>query len=110
MFRLHLFFYKQPVNKKLSLEWQIAKQFSGLNFFSLSNNKNYGLKMSGVFYCNKHNAVEFIILLKGNLPQKMYSEGNILLRNDLSFIFEFQLAPFAFSLILGDPFMVSPFP
>ena len=110
MFRLHLFFYKQPVNKKLSLEWQIAKQFSGLNFFSLSNNKNYGLKMSGVFYCNKHNAVEFIILLKGNLLQKMYSEGNILLRNDLSFIFEFQLAPFAFSLILGDPFMVSPFP
>ena len=26
----------------------------------------------------------------------------------LSYIFEFQLVPFAFSLILGDPFMVSP--
>ena len=28
-------------------------------------------------------------------------------RNDRSFIFESQLVPFAFSLILGDPFMVS---
>ena len=31
---------------------------------------------------------------------------NILPRNYLSYIFEFQLVPFVFSLILGDPFMV----
>ena len=30
------------------------------------------------------------------------------LAKKLSFIFEFQLAPFTFNLILGDPFMVSP--
>ena len=43
------FFYKQPVFKQLALGWQIAKQLSGLNPFSLSNNKNYRLKKSGVF-------------------------------------------------------------
>ena len=58
MFRLHLFFYKQRVYKRLALRCQIAKQLSGLNLFSLSNNKIYRLKTSGVFYCNKHNAVE----------------------------------------------------
>ena len=31
---------------------------------------------------------------------------NISPRNYLSYIFEFQLVPLAFSLILGDPFMV----
>ena len=61
------FFYKQPAYKKLALGWQIAKKFSRLNHFLLSNNKNYRLKTSGVFYCNKHNVVEFIMLLKGNL-------------------------------------------
>ena len=35
------FFYKQPVYKQLTLGWQITKQLSGLNPFSLSNNKNY---------------------------------------------------------------------
>ena len=54
--------------------------------------------------------LEFIMLLKGNLPPKINSYGNILSRNYLSYIFEFQLVPFAFSLILGDPFMVSPPP
>ena len=44
-----IFFYKQPVFKQLALGWQIAKQLSGLNPFSLSNNKNYRLKKSGVF-------------------------------------------------------------
>ena len=73
MFRLHLFFCKQPVYKKLALRWQIAKQILGLNLFSLNNNENYGLKTGGVFYCNKHNAIEFIMLLKGNLPLKIYS-------------------------------------
>ena len=34
MFRLHLLFYEQPVYKKLAFGWQIAKQFSGLNFFA----------------------------------------------------------------------------
>ena len=39
------FFYNQ-----LALRWQFAKQVSGLNYFSLSNNKNYRLKKSGVFH------------------------------------------------------------
>ena len=34
------FFYKQPVYKQLALAWKIAKQLSGLNPVSLSNN-NY---------------------------------------------------------------------
>ena len=34
-----LFFCKQAVYKQLSLGWQIAKQLSGLNPLSLSNNK-----------------------------------------------------------------------
>ena len=46
------------------------------------------------------------MLLKGNLSPKMYRLYNILPRNYLSYIFEFQLNPFAFSFILGDPFMV----
>ena len=41
--------YMQPVYKQLALKWQIAKQLSGFNPFSLSNNKNYRLKKSGVF-------------------------------------------------------------
>ena len=52
--------------------------------------------------------LEFIILLKRNLPRKMYSYENILPRNYLSYIFEFQLFPFPFSLISGDSLMVSP--
>ena len=44
-----IFLYKQSVYKQLALGWQIAKQLSGLNPFSLSNNKNYRLKKSGVF-------------------------------------------------------------
>ena len=43
---LHLVLYKQPVYKQLSLAWQIAKQLSGLNLLSLSNNKNYSLKVT----------------------------------------------------------------
>ena len=43
---VYLGFYKQPVNKQLALAWQIAKQFSGLNPLSLSNNKNYTLKVT----------------------------------------------------------------
>ena len=45
---LHLVFYKQPVYKQLALAWQIAKQLSGLNPLSLSNNKNYSLKVTSV--------------------------------------------------------------
>ena len=41
--------YKQPVYEQLALGWQIAKELSGLNPLSLSNNKNYRLKESGVF-------------------------------------------------------------
>ena len=43
------FFHKQPVYKQLALAWQIAKQLSGRNAFSLSNNKSYSLKKNGVF-------------------------------------------------------------
>ena len=43
---LHLAFYKQPVDKQLALAWQITKQLSGLNPLSLSNNKNYSLKVT----------------------------------------------------------------
>ena len=46
--------------------------------------------------------LEFIMLLKGNIYLK-YSPS-------LSYIFEFQLFSFAFSLILGDPSMMSPTP
>ena len=37
---LHLGLHKQLVDKQLALAWQIAKQLSGFNPFSLSNNKN----------------------------------------------------------------------
>ena len=43
---LHIVFYKQPVYKQLALAWQIAKKLSGLNPLSLSNNKNYSLKVT----------------------------------------------------------------
>ena len=52
VFRMYIyihFFYKQPVYKQLVLGWQIAKQLSGLNPLSLSNNKNCRLKKNGVF-------------------------------------------------------------
>ena len=39
-------FYKQLVYKQLALGWQIAKQLSGLNPLSLSNNINYKLKVT----------------------------------------------------------------
>ena len=51
--------------------------------------------------------LEFIMLLKKDLPPKMYSYGNILPRNYLSYIFEFQLVPFAFNLISGDSLFMS---
>ena len=44
-----VFFYKQPVFKQLALGRQIAKQLSGLNPFSISNNKNCRVKKSEVF-------------------------------------------------------------
>ena len=44
-----IFLYKQSVYKQLALGCQIAKQLSGLNPFSLSNNKKYRLRKSGVF-------------------------------------------------------------
>ena len=48
-FKVHLFFYNQPVYKQLALAWQIVKQLSGFNPISLGNNKNYRLKKSGIF-------------------------------------------------------------
>ena len=46
---LNLVFYKPSVYKQLALAWKIAKQLSGLNPLSLSNNKNYSLKKNSVF-------------------------------------------------------------
>ena len=43
---LHLVFFKQSVYKQLPLAWQITKQLSGLNPYSLINNKNYSLKVT----------------------------------------------------------------
>ena len=40
---LHLAFHKEAVYKQIALACQIAKQLSGLNPLSLSNNKNYSL-------------------------------------------------------------------
>ena len=71
-----LFFYKQPVYKQPSLEWQIAKQLSGLTLLSLSNNKNYRLKKSGVFLCdNRKKAVKLLKCTKIQLSQKHYWEN-----------------------------------
>ena len=50
MFKVHLFFYKEPVYNQLSLGWEIAKQLSELNPLLISNNKNYSLKKSGEFF------------------------------------------------------------
>ena len=47
--QLHLFCKKRQVYKQLALGWQIAKQLSGLNPLSISNNKNYRLKESRGF-------------------------------------------------------------
>ena len=46
---IHLGFFKQLVYKQLALKWKIAKQLSGLNPLSLSNNKNYKLNKREVF-------------------------------------------------------------
>ena len=49
------FFNKQPGYRQIALKWQIAKQLSGLNSLSVSNNKNCRLKKSRVFpLCNKY--------------------------------------------------------
>ena len=50
------------------------------------------------------------MLLKGNIPLKINSYGKIMPRNYISYIFDFQIVPFALSLILGEPFMVSLLP
>ena len=46
---VHLLFYKQPVYKQLTLRWRNAKQLSGFNPLSPSNNKIYILKRTEVF-------------------------------------------------------------
>ena len=60
------FFYKEPVYKQLALAWQIAKQLSGLNPLSLSNNENYTLKKNEVFLCNKRK-IAFKPIIRQNL-------------------------------------------
>ena len=52
-------------------------------------------------------------MLKGQpyrSPHPKYVQLGQYLHKKLSFIYEFQVVIFAFSLILGDPFMVSPSP
>ena len=44
-----IFFYKQPIYKQLTLVWQIAKQLSGFNPLSPSNNKNYRFRKRRFF-------------------------------------------------------------
>ena len=46
--RYSYLFYKQSVYKQLALGCQIAKQLSGLNPFSQSNNKDHSLRNSEV--------------------------------------------------------------
>ena len=48
-----IFCFNQPVYKQLALGQQITKELSELNPPSQSNNKNYRLKISGVFPRNK---------------------------------------------------------
>ena len=48
-----IFLNKKPVYKQLALGWQIAKQLSGLKPLSLSHSKNYRLKKTDFFLCNK---------------------------------------------------------
>ena len=43
-------FYIAPVYKQVALAWKIAKQLSGLNLLSLSNNKNYRLKRNSFLF------------------------------------------------------------
>ena len=43
------FFYRKLVYKQLALGWQIAKELSGLNILSLSNNENHRVNGSGIF-------------------------------------------------------------
>ena len=52
-----IFFDKQPDYKQRALEQQIAHQLSRLNPFSLSHNKKYRLRKSGVFLFNKRKIV-----------------------------------------------------
>ena len=80
-------------------------------------NGNKFLQINNLSFCltieHLHNAVlylELIMLLKGNFLPKMHTDENILRRNYLSYIFEFQLVPFAFSPILEDPLKLPPLP
>ena len=45
---------KQTVYKQLALEWQTAKQLSGINSLSLSNNKNLQIKEKWNFFFVKN--------------------------------------------------------
>ena len=64
-------FYKQLVYKQLALEEQIAQQLSGLNLFSLSNNKKYRVKVE-FFLCNKRNiAVKWTIHKNSAFPKAL---------------------------------------
>ena len=60
------FVYKQLFYKQQAFGWQIAKQLSVLNLFSLSNNKDYRLKE--FFICNKH-----IIVVKPAIQTLQFS-------------------------------------
>ena len=72
---MHLFFYKQQIFKLLALRCQIAKQLSGLNPLSLSNNKIYRLKKSGILPCDKRKIAVKPTIHQMQLPQKHYWEN-----------------------------------
>ena len=72
------FFNKISVYKQLAFGWQIAKELSGLNRFSLSNNKNYRLKKSGFFFVCNRRKVKYLLnrqYTKIPLPQEHYWEN-----------------------------------
>ena len=64
------FFNEQPVYKQVALGWQIAKQLSGPNPVSLSNNKNYRYRKLEFFLCNKRKIVVKLITHQNSAVSK----------------------------------------
>ena len=66
------FFYKQLVQKQPALGWQTSKQLTELNSLSLSNNKNYGLKKSGIFLCDKRKIAAKSTMQQNSTASKIF--------------------------------------
>ena len=69
------FFNEQPVYKQVALGWQIAKQLSGPNPVSLSNNKNYRYRKLEFFLCNKRKIVVILIIHQNSGVSKALLEN-----------------------------------